>query len=256
MMNRRVSFALLFVLALFISSFGMVERADAIMLVSEKMEISIGKDVAQQAEKEYGGVSTDANLNARVESIGRKLVESSDRKKLPYTFKVLNSKEYNAFACPGGPVYITKGLLDKLTTDDQLAFVLGHEISHIAKQHGRKAINKALMVNVLGSIFLSNQSEALQQGIGIAYTLISNGYSREQEYEADRFGTTYAMRAGYKGTGAVEALKVLMSATGDTGKASGLRKHFSTHPPTLDRIDRITKQLNALGVQVPPEPAK
>jgi predicted Zn-dependent protease len=215
------------------------------MLVSEKTEISICQDVAKQAEQEYGGVCTDEKLNARVESVGKKLVAVCDRKKIPYTFKILNTKELNAFACPGGPVYITRALLDKLKTDDELAFVLGHEVGHVSKQHSRKAINKALMANMLATALFSNKDKVVQQGAGIAWTIIDRGHSREQEYEADKCGATYAMKAGFKGAGAVDALTVIQKEAGGEGKQSGLNKLLSTHPPTPDRINRVKGLLNS-----------
>lgn len=239
-MNRKMFFIYMFIALVFCIS-AVISPANAVMLVSEEMEISIGKDVAEQAEKEFGGVSTDKELNARVEVVGKKIAAVSERKKIPYSFKVLNTKELNAFACPGGPVYITKGLLQKLNTDDELAFVLGHEVAHISLQHGRKAINKGLMAQTLASILLSGKSETIQQGVGIAWTIIDRGYSREQEYDSDEKGALYAIKAGFKGSGAVDALTVLQKESGGSGKQSGLNKILSTHPPIQTRIDRVKK---------------
>lgn len=211
--------------------------AQAVMVVSRADEVKIGKQVAAQSIKDYGGLSNDPVLTARVARVGRKVAAMSPRKDVTYTYKVLNSDVINAFAAPGGPVMITKKLAQLLNTDSELAFVLAHETGHIAAQHGRKAINQAMISQGLASILLRKSGSAVQTGVNVTYTLFTRGYSRDQEYQADTYGVQLMTKAGYNTEGAVEALAKL-----GLKKSAGVNKYFATHPDTPDRIDRVAAQ--------------
>ena len=122
---------LLIILMIFSCVLGVQPSAEA-ALISKSQEISMGKDVAAQLEAKYGVVQ-DEDLQARVNTIGQRLVAVSGRQDLEYSFKVLNSDEVNAMAVPGGFIYVFKGLLDFMPSDDELAGVLGHVVGHIVK---------------------------------------------------------------------------------------------------------------------------
>jgi len=215
---------------------GIVDEASAVMLVSRADEVKIGKRVEQETIKEYGGVSTDAVLNERVERVGKLVAAVSPRKDVTYTYKVVNSDVVNAFAAPGGPVVITKKLAQMLSADDELAFVLAHETGHIAAQHGRKAINRAILASGVAYLLFRKSGESVQTGVNVMYTLYDRGYSRDQEYEADSYGVTLARAAGFNNEGAISALAKL-----GLKRAKGVDKYFATHPDTPDRINRVAQ---------------
>lgn len=121
-----------------------------IILISRDQEIEIGKQVAAELEREYG-VWDDPEQTRRIERIGRSLVAVCERKDMPYTFKILNErKELNAFTAPGGFIYITRALFNALESDDEIAFVLGHEIGHVTGDHIRKQLSQALVGSLRG----------------------------------------------------------------------------------------------------------
>lgn len=207
------------------------------MVVSRSDEVKIGKQVEAQSIKEYGGLVNDPAMAARVARVGAKVGAMSPRKDITYTYRVLNSDVINAFAAPGGPVMITKKLVQLLNTDAQLAFVLAHETGHIAGQHGRKAINQAMISQGLASLFLSKAGNTVKTGVGVTYTLLTRGYSRDQEYQADTYGVQLMSKAGYNTEGSVEALAKL-----GLRKSTGVNKYFASHPDTPDRIHRVAVQ--------------
>ncbi len=215
---------------------GAVAPAHSVMLVSRADEVEIGQQVEQNVIKEYGGLSQDKAVVERVQEVGKKVAAVSPRQDVTYTYKVLNSKVINAFAAPGGPVLITKALANLLTTDDELAFVLAHETGHIAAQHGRKAINRALVAQGLAALLFRNTSDSLKIGMNIMYTLYDRGYSRDQEYQADSYGVDLMGKAGYNREGAIKALAKL-----GMQRAKGINKYLATHPDVPDRIDRVAE---------------
>ncbi|MEG6585398.1 M48 family metallopeptidase [Dendrosporobacter sp. 1207_IL3150] len=162
-------------------------------LISTKEEISIGRDVGKQLEKKYGLVE-DQELQDRIARIGMSMVAISDRRDLPYSFKVLNSKDINALAAPGGYIYIFKGLVDHMPSDDELAGVIGHEIGHVVKKHTVKQMEKSLGMSVLFGVVFGDRGVMLQN---IAYNAIMAGHSRSDEREADYLGFSHSLKAGY-----------------------------------------------------------
>ena len=208
--------------------------AQALMLVSRSQEVQIGKTVEKDIIRQNGGLSQDSVMVARVDRVGKTVAAKSPRKNIDYTYKVLNSDVINAYAAPGGPVLITKKLVQLLITDDELAFVLAHETGHIAAEHGREAINRSLVASGIASILFRGASNTVQMGASIMYTLYNRGYSRSQEYQADSYGLQIMTGAGYKPAGAVKALaKLGIQRTG------GVNKYLSTHPDVPDRIHRV-----------------
>lgn len=207
--------------------------ADAVMLVSRSQEIAIGRQVQQQAISQYG-LSNDYRAIERVRRIGPQVAAVSPRRDVPYSYTVLGSNVINAFAAPGGPVMITDNLVRLLSTDDELAFVLAHETGHIAGQHGRNAINQALIAQGLFSLLFGRSGDVVTAGANLMYTLYDRGYSRNQEYQADSYGLQIMRGAGYNPEGAVTALaKLGMRRTG------GINRYFATHPDIPDRVNRV-----------------
>lgn len=204
-------------------------------MISTKSEISIGRDVGKQLEKKYGVVD-DPALQERVTKIGMNMVAVSDRKDLPYSFKVLNSKDVNAMAAPGGFIYIFKGLVDLMPSDDELAGVIGHEIGHVVKRHSVKQIEKNLLLNI-GFIAVFGDKAAILQNL--AMNAIMAGYSRSDEREADYLGYLHSSKAGYNPYSMKMGLMKLSSL--EKGSQNDL---FSDHPESKERIALVQNFLD------------
>lgn len=216
-----------------------VPQAEA-ALIGTKEEIKIGQDVANQLEKQYGLVD-DPALQERVTRIGMSMVAVSDRRDLPYSFKVLNSKEVNALAAPGGFVYVFKGLVDLLPSDDELAGVIGHEIGHIVKRHTVKQIEKSMGVSILFGVVFGERGALLQN---LAYQAIMAGYSRSDERQADELGFYHSFRAGYNPYSMTIGLEKL-----STLNQSYQTDLFSDHPEARSRVTAVQVLLDKNGIK-------
>ena len=232
---------LLIIFMLFSCVLGMQSPVEA-GLISKSQEISMGKDVAAQLEAKYGVVQDD-DLQARVNNIGQRIVAVSGRQDLEYSFKVLNSDEVNAMAVPGGFIYVFKGLLDFMPSDDELAGVLGHEVGHIVKRHSVKQVEKQLAFTLLTLILTKGQGFILADATMQA---LMAGYSRSDEREADEQGFALSNKAGFNPYSmliTVSKLQDLADAKGNPG--FGL---FSTHPEPEVRIERVNKALAKMNI--------
>ena len=184
---KRFILAIVFV---FCCSLGMTPPAEA-GLISKEQEIEMGRQTAMQLEAKYGVVQ-DYALQERVNRIGQSLVKVSERQDLEYSFKVLNSDEVNALACPGGFIYVFKGLIDYMPSDAELAGVLGHEITHVVKKHTVHQIEKQLLTTLAFAIVTKGDL-----GIaGLATQALAAGYSRTDERGADKGGFNLCVAAG------------------------------------------------------------
>ncbi|MGI6092439.1 MAG: M48 family metalloprotease [Veillonellaceae bacterium] len=209
-------------------------------IISQKQEISIGRDVAKQLEKKYGLVE-DPALQERVDRIGQSLVAVSDRKDIQYSFKVLNSKEINALAAPGGYIYVFKGLIDLMPSDDELAGVIGHEVGHVVEKHTVKQIEKSMGMGILFGVLFGDKGVALQN---LAFNAIMAGYSRDDEREADKLGFVYAYNAGYNPYSMMMGLK----------KLSELNQNYQTtlfsgHPEGRARVAAVQKYMDEAQIK-------
>ena len=232
---------LLIVFMIFSCVLGMQSPVEA-SLISKSQEIAMGKDVAAQLEAKYGVVQDD-DLQARVNNIGQRIVAVSGRQDLEYSFKVLNSDEVNAMAVPGGFIYVFKGLLDFMPSDDELAGVLGHEVGHIVKRHSVKQVEKQLALTLLTLILTKGQGFILADATMQA---LMAGYSRSDEREADEQGFALTNKAGFNPYSmliTVSKLQDLADAKGNPG--FGL---FSTHPEPEVRIERVNKALAKMNI--------
>lgn len=217
-----------------LTMYGWMPSAQA-SIISTKNEISIGREVANQLEKQYGVVD-DPVLQERVTNIGKKLVAVSDRKDLPYSFKVLNSQDINAMAAPGGFIYIFKGLVDLMPSDDELAGVIGHEIGHVVKRHSVKQIEKNLLLNI-GFIAVFGERGVVLQNL--AMSAIMAGYSRSDEREADYLGYLHSSKAGYNPYSMMMGLLKLSSLN-----QNYQNDLFSDHPEGKERIALVQTYLD------------
>lgn len=201
-------------------------RADAFDMPRNR-EIELGREFAAELER-YVRIDTDGALAAKVQRIGRRIVGVCDRQDLPYEFHVIDDKRINAFALPGGYVYIFSGLAQVLPSDDALAFIIGHETAHAAKRHTARQYEKLVKLHV----FTLGYADL----IGV---LLGLHYSRRYEREADYYGTLWTAKAGYRPEGSIEAMETLQKMIGRDKNSFELLR---SHPLTEDRIKRLRKQ--------------
>lgn len=216
------------------------ERKELVLLTTP-MEVAIGQNAAMQVAQQYAFVKDPREIS-RVTEIGEKLAKVSDRTDLKYHFAVVEDKEINAFTMPGGYIYINSGLL-AMTTDDELACVIGHEIGHVAARHIAKKLQAQLGYDILMSVALQNANvRQVEQVIGVTFNLIELGYSREDELLSDRLGAKYAYKAGYDPYAMITFLKKL----NEKDKSSMGPVFLRSHPYTSQRIQLMEKELPSI----------
>lgn len=210
--------------------------------IDRDTEIQIGRQGAADLEAQYGVVNDPAALS-RLNAVGRSVAAVSLEPDLPWTFKILNQKEVNALALPGGVVYATKGMMDYVKSDSELAGVIAHEAVHVDHHHGKAAIEKAMTQSLLVELITRKSATSLRQAARIAVELeMREGY-RDKEYEADRFGTLYAFKAGHGAGGLRQLLTYLHEKEGDPARITWL---LQSHPPLSKRIQRLDEYIQTL----------
>lgn len=226
-----------------------------LVLMSEQDEIALGRRVNQQVLQQYP-VYDDPALQAYVQSVGEKLAARSHRSDLIYRFTVLDSREVNAFALPGGYIYITRGLMSYLNSEAELAAVLGHEIGHVTARHSVRQYSATQLANIgatLGAIFIPGMNTAgSQQLVQLFGTALLRGYGRDHELEADRLGAEYLARNNYNPHAVLDVLKVLKNhETFETrvAQAEGREPNtyhglFATHPDNDTRLQEVIGYAN------------
>lgn len=221
------------------SEYNLVTREEEFIYYSTDREVRIGESIAREIEKDYK-FAEDPLLQNRVEVIGKKIVSVCDRKDVDYHFYVLDDEEVNAFALPGGFVYVNKGLLDKVSNDDELAGILGHEVGHVVARHAVKKL-QAFMGYSLLRLLIAQTSGSSQaaRGADLAFTQILLGYAREDELLADQLAARYAKLAGFNPDGMISFLQRLQEI--DRKKPLRPISYGKTHPYIPDRI-RVVKQ--------------
>jgi predicted Zn-dependent protease len=209
-----------------------------LIFISQEQEISIGTEAAPEFEKEFGGKVPDKRLQAYVQMVGAKVAAVSEREEIPYEFTLVRSKIPNAFALPGGKIFITAGLMSKMTNERQLAAVLGHETGHVAAQHNvlgmQRQMGVAVLADVAGQLAGEDKASATQAVTKVVAGMAGLKYSRNDEYEADKLGIRYMTRAGYNPWGMVELLTVLLNLS--ESEPGSMTEMFRTHPLTSKRI--------------------
>lgn len=229
--------------------------ADLVSLLSQSttqidpaQEIEIGRQLSAILLGSKA-LHPDMQLQRYVNQVGRWLSLQTSRPELPWTFAVLDDDGFNAFAAPGGFVFVTKGLVDRVADEAELAGILAHEISHVVQRHHLEAIRKnaraGIVTQLIGSQLANNLGGAVSaQLIGLGRNLYAKGLDQDDEYEADRLGVTLAASAGFDPYGLPAALQVLRAAAPDNPVFS---LSLSTHPPAQMRIDQMAL---AMGTQL------
>mgnify|MGYP001158382488 FL=1 len=220
-----------------------------ISLMSEKDEKAIGKAEHPKIIKQFGGIYKNNTLQNYIESLGKFLVSTSESPNLKFTFTILNSPIINAFALPGGYIYLTRGLIYLCQNEAQLAGVIAHEIGHVTGRHSAKRYTRAVGTNLLGNLLNTLiKNPILQNLTNTTSSLYLLSYSRKNEYEADSLATSYMVRAGFEPYEMANFLKQMEQYSKLQKKIIGDRKKVSelllTHPNSSKRVMEVINSVN------------
>lgn len=222
-------------------------------IVSESQEIQIGQESHPQVIRQYGVYDEKPALTRMVDSVGHRLAAISERPNLPWHFTILDTPMVNAMAIPGGFVYITRGMLERINSEDELAGVLGHEITHVTARHAAQQMSRAELAQVgmvLGSVVAGPEAtQAYGQLAELGMNLLFQRYSRGQESQADLVGTGYVARAGWNPIGSERMLMALQRL--DKHPAAGIDKYFLSHPDPAKRVRDVEKKVKEIAAQNP-----
>lgn len=221
--------------------------------LSIEQEIALGNKSAPEMARQYGGALRDAEVQALVDSIGRRLINHSIVREAEYDFEftvLAEDQIVNAFALPGGPIFITQALFNRFETEDQVAGVLGHEIAHVIARHSAEHLAKAQLTEGLAGAAViaaydpenpqsSRQTAIISQMIG---QVLNMRYGRADELEADRLGVQIMMEAGYDPYAMIRVMEILANS----GPELRPPEFFSTHPNPSNRIEKIREAIETL----------
>ena len=226
-----------------------------VLAMSEKTEIETGQKMHAEIVQSMG-VYNNPELQEYVAMVGRKVAQQSDRPKLPFTFTVLDLEEVNAFATMGGYVYISRGILPYLSSEAELAAVLGHEIGHVTAKHMSRQQTQGTVAGLAGiaTAILTGQP-ALAQLTSVAGEAVIRGYGRDMELEADRLGAEFLARSGYDPEAMISVIRTLKDQERfevASARQEGRPPHiyhglFSTHPDTDTRLKQAVQSAQAVS---------
>ncbi len=227
-------------------------RSDFV-LMSEEQELALGARYHGEIIKAQGRYE-DPRLQAMVQRIGRALAAVSHRPEIDYQFTLLDSSEVNAFALPGGYIYITRGLLAYLGSEAELAAVLGHELGHVTARHSVRQQSAATVTGLIGAVIGAHAGSGAADLAGLAGTALVRGYGREHELEADRLGAQYLARAGYDHNAMTRVIGVLKDqelfeveqARREGREAQVYHGVFATHPANDRRLQEVVAEAASL----------
>jgi predicted Zn-dependent protease len=226
-----------------VSAIGERDVDGSLNFYSIEKEIALGKQMADEVEK-TAKIVDDPVISEYVNRVGQNLVRSSDAK-VPFTIKVIDSDELNAFALPGGFFFVNTGIIQLAENESELAGVMAHEIAHVAARHGTRQATRGQVANLatIPLIFLGGWTGyGVRQAAGLALPMTFLKFSRGFEKEADFLGVQYLYAAGYDPTSMVEFFERLKAQ--EKKKPSSIAKVFSTHPLTKDRIKVVQKSID------------
>lgn len=221
-----------------------------LILIPASQEVAMGKQFHEQIITEMK-VYDNPEWQDYFNELGQSIVAVSDRKDIEYHFTVVESEDINAFATPGGYIYIFTGLLEIIDNEAQLAAVTSHEISHIVARHSVQQMQSVLGLSILKELVLGDtDSKTFETIYQVALAVGMSGYSREHEREADKYGVIYMVDAGYNPEGALGLFESLREAHGRAGDRSFFENLFASHPETQERIDNVTEQIESYDPEV------
>lgn len=221
---------------------GGIKTVQGLMPIGYKEEMAIGGAVALEAVARFGGLWQNEAVEKYLATVGAAVAQTSDRPEIPYYFGILNTDEPNAFACPGGYIFVSRGLLKMVQNEAQLGGILGHEIAHVAKKHALEALRKSKLLSGVSEVTLSaldKDPKMFDQVVKATTNLIlENGLGQAKELESDAVGTDYALRVGYNPTGLKIFLGLLQGVEGKTKSTL-----YRTHPSAGSRILKLSTVL-------------
>lgn len=224
-------------------------REQRLALATAQEEIAMGLQAAPQMMREMGGEHPDARAQALVDQVGNKLIAATAVRDTGYPFDfhlLADDRTVNAFALPGGQIFITSGLLKRLKNEDQLAGVLGHEIGHVVGRHSNEQMaQQGLWVGIargVGMLLSDGQSMGGMQVADMIAQVKLKSYGRDDELESDRLGVQFMAQAGYNPEALIGVMEILAEASGGAGGPEFL----STHPNPENRIERIREEIAKL----------
>jgi len=211
--------------------------------MTPEQEVNLGYQSAPQMAAQMGGLSRNTQAVALVQRVGESLVRQSVAARSPYKFSfhvLADPKTVNAFALPGGPVFITEGLLRQLKSEAELAGVLGHEIGHVIARHSSERLAKQqLTQSLLGALVVGSGDYTTAQIGQMVGGMINMKYGREDELESDALGIRIMVEAGYDPRGMIRVMEVLAKASGGSRQP----EFFSTHPAPENRAERLKEAI-------------
>ena len=211
--------------------------------LTPEQEIAMGLQSAPQMAAEFGGELNDINVQSAIKKIGNKLVAASEARESPYRFDfhvLADPNTINAFALPGGQIFITVGLLKRLSTEDEIAGVLGHEVGHVINRHSAEHMAKqGLFQGLVQSVMVGSGDMTSTQIASYVANMMNLKYGREDELESDKYGIKYMVDAGYKPESLIKVMEILAEAGGGKGGSD----FSSSHPSPENRIIKIKEEI-------------
>ena len=225
-------------------------------LINQDQELAMGAEGHKSIMKEKK-LYNNANLQAYVNDIGQQLARQSHRSDIRYTFTVLDDPTVNAFALPGGYIYVTTGLMAYLNSEGELAGVLGHEIGHVTAKHGVKQQSAGAVGAILQSVLADQAGATAGKGFGQLGQALLSGYGRDHELQADKLGAEYLARVGYDPENMIKVVSVLKAqeefdkyqANKEGRKVQSYHGVFSSHPDNDTRLKEVIRQANRFKTQ-------
>jgi predicted Zn-dependent protease len=214
--------------------------------ITPHQEIALGLQAMPEMMAQHGGEHPDPKLQALVDAVGRKVVAASDAGRTDWEFEfhlLRDPRTVNAFALPGGQVFITYALLARLQTEGQLASVLGHEVGHVVARHGAQRIAKQqLSQGLTGAVLVASGSEDSARMAQMVAQMVNMSYGREDELQSDALGVRFMSQAGYDPRAMIRVQEILAETAGGAAPP----EFFSTHPSTGNRIQTIEEAIRAV----------
>lgn len=223
------------------TTYNLATQREELIFISSEREVRMGKSIAREVENRFK-LLEDEEMQNRVKGIGERLADVCDRGDITYYFKVLDEEEVNAVSLPGGYIYINRGLIERVESDDELSGVIGHELGHITARHAVKRLQGSLGYFALRVLIAGTKgSRQLGRGADVAFNELLLSYSREDELLADRLAVKYMRRAGFDPRAMLSFLEKLREV--ERERPLRPKRRFRTHPYLPDRVRVVREEI-------------